>query len=183
MVYKGALLLQKIQTLILTALFTALTIVFSYLSFHLPFTQVPFTLQVLGVFLSGLLLGPRYGSISMLLYLLIGALGFPVFAGGIGGIGILLGPYGGYLLTYPIAAYLIGRTSQRSPLLAILIGLMTIYLGGFLGLMFVLHLSPSSAFLAGVLPFLPWDFAKGIITILLLNRFKKMKSLTIPLIH
>ena len=73
-----------------------------------PFSPVPFTLQVPAVVLSGLLLGPRYGALAQAIYLLVGAVGVPVFAEFKGGLGVLLGPTGGYLLSYPIAAAVAG---------------------------------------------------------------------------
>src|SRR4028119_847259 len=70
----------------------------------IPLEPVPFTLQVLAVILTGLLLGPRYGALAMTIYLLVGAIGVPVFAGFRGGLGSLLGDTGGYLLPHPPAA-------------------------------------------------------------------------------
>ena len=102
------------------ALFAALVGAFSYVSFPYPLSPAPVTLQVLGVFLAGLFLGPLWGGASMVLYLLAGAVGAPVFSGGGAGIGVLLGPTGGYLLSYPVAAAAVGAIahggfSVRSP--------------------------------------------------------------------
>ncbi|MFQ3319418.1 MAG: biotin transport system substrate-specific component [Natronomonas sp.] len=91
-----------------TALFAALMGAFAYVSFPYPLSPAPITLQVLGVFLAGLMLGPVWGGAAMVLYLLAGALGAPVFSMGTAGIGELLGPTGGYLFSYPIAAALAG---------------------------------------------------------------------------
>ena len=96
------------KMLIFAALFAALTAAVAPFKIPLPFTPVPITLQTLAVLLSGAMLGPLYGTISMALYLIVGALGLPVFAGGASGIGSLLGPSGGYLLSYPLAAFVIG---------------------------------------------------------------------------
>ena len=90
------------------ALFAALTGVFAYVSFQLPVTSVPFTLQVLGVFLAGVFLGPVWGGASMVIYVVAGAVGAPVFAYGSAGLGSLFGQWGGYLWSYPIAAGLVG---------------------------------------------------------------------------
>ena len=86
------------------AVFAALMGAFAYVAFPYPLSPAPVTLQVLGVFLAGLFLGPRWGAAAMTLYLLAGALGAPVFSGGGAGLGVLLGPTGGYLLSYPLAA-------------------------------------------------------------------------------
>jgi biotin transport system substrate-specific component len=69
---------------------------------------VPFTLQVLALILSGLLLGPRYGALAQAVYVLVGAVGVPVFSEFSGGLGVILGPTGGYLLSYPVAAAVAG---------------------------------------------------------------------------
>src|SRR4028119_2534096 len=88
------------------ALMAAFTAVAAASAF--PLEPVPFTLQVLAVVLTGLLLGPRYGALAMVIYLLVGAVGVPVFAGFRGGLGSLLGDTGGDLLAYPPAAALAG---------------------------------------------------------------------------
>jgi len=79
----------------------------------LPFTPVPLTLQNFAVVLVGLLLGSRRGAIALALYLGEGALGFPVFSSGLGGVACLLGPTGGYLMAYPIAAFVSGWFAER----------------------------------------------------------------------
>ncbi len=89
-----------------TALMAAVTAVAAQIA--VPIFPVPFTLQVLAVVLSGLLLGPRYGALAQAIYLLVGAIGVPVFAEFRGGLGVLLGPTGGYLLSYPLAAAIAG---------------------------------------------------------------------------
>src|SRR5215204_6140633 len=96
------------------ALMAAVTAVAAQIAIPLPFSPVPFTLQVLGVILSGLLLGPRYGALAQAIYLLIGAVGVPVFAQFRGGLGVLLGPTGGYLLSYPIAAAVAGLATNAT---------------------------------------------------------------------
>lgn len=94
------------------ALFAALVGAFAYVSFPYPLSVAPVTLQVLGVFLAGLFLGPLWGGAAMVLYLFAGAVGAPVFAGGGAGIGILTGPTGGYLLSYPLAAAVCGAIAH-----------------------------------------------------------------------
>ena len=74
----------------------------------IPTPPVPFTLQVLAVLLSGLVLGPRHGALAQAVYLLVGTVGVPVFAEFSGGLGVILGPTGGYLISYPIAAAVAG---------------------------------------------------------------------------
>ena len=79
----------------------------------LPFTPVPLTLQNFAVVLIGLLLGSRRGAIALALYLGEGALSLPVFSGGSGGIAPLLGPTGGYLMAYPLVAFVSGWIAER----------------------------------------------------------------------
>ena len=99
---------QTVENLARAAVFAALTGAFAYVSFPHPLSTVPITLQVLGVFLAGIFLGPVWGAGSMAFYVLAGALGAPVYAFGASGFGVLLGKYGGYLWSYPIAAGLLG---------------------------------------------------------------------------
>src|SRR3989338_9411909 len=108
---------SKIKGMVFAALFAALTGAVAWFKIPLPFTPVPITLQTLMVLLSGAVLGPYYGAVSMGIYLALGAIGLPVFAGGGSGIGSLLGPTGGYLFSYFIAAFAIGKILQlrKSP--------------------------------------------------------------------
>ena len=98
----------KLKRMMFAALFAALTAAVSWFKIPLPFTPVPITLQTLVVLLSGAMLGAYYGALAMILYITVGALGLPVFAGGGSGFGALLGPTGGYLFSYPLAAFVIG---------------------------------------------------------------------------
>ncbi|MES2462726.1 MAG: biotin transporter BioY [Armatimonadota bacterium] len=132
----------------------------------LPFTPVPITGQTFGVLLVGMLLGARRGALSLLLYLLEGALNLPVYQGGNGGIIRLLGPTAGYLWSYPFAAFLMGllveRGWDRTPLRAaaamllggiVILSMGTLWLGCLTG-------DLRSAILQGCLPFLPGDIVK-----------------------
>src|SRR6266700_4591841 len=82
-------------------------------SFHIPFTPVPITLQTLAVVLTGAALGSKRGALAMLLYLAEGAAGLPVFAGGTGGFIHLIGYTGGYLWSYPIAVFVTGLLCEK----------------------------------------------------------------------
>jgi len=94
-------------------LLAALTGVLAQFSIPLP-GGVPFSLQPFAVFFVGLLLGPTWGSFAMVLYVLVGIAGAPVFSNGTAGLGIVLGPTGGFLLSYIVAAFLIGYIAHRS---------------------------------------------------------------------
>ncbi len=104
-------LVQQSAIIIGASLFVALC---ARVSLPLPFTPVPLTLQNFGVLLVGLMLGSRRGFAALLLYLAEGAAGLPVFSiGGLGGIAQLLGPTGGYLFAYPLAAGIAGLIMER----------------------------------------------------------------------
>ena len=107
---------SQIRGMVFAALFAALTGAVAWFKIPLPFTPVPITLQTLMVLLSGAMLGAYYGALSMIIYLLLGAIGLPVFAGGSSGVGALLGPTGGYLFSYPVAAFVIGFMLQKKTL-------------------------------------------------------------------
>lgn len=153
------------------ALMAAVTAVAAQIAIPLPFSGVPFTMQVLAVVLSGLLLGPRYGALAMGIYLLVGAAGAPVFFGFQGGIGHILGPTGGYLVSYPIAAALAGlaapaaanavrRRALSLSFAAGTAGLVVIYALGMTWLMVVAQLPLAVALAQGVLPFVVFDLIK-----------------------
>ncbi|MBS3114084.1 biotin transporter BioY [Candidatus Woesearchaeota archaeon] len=107
---------NKLKGMVFAALFAALTAAVAWFKIPLPFTPVPITLQTLVVLLSGAMLGAYYGSLSMIIYLILGAIGLPVFAGGASGIGVLFGPTGGYLFSYPVAAFVIGKMLENKKL-------------------------------------------------------------------
>ena len=127
---------NNLKKMIFAALFAALTGAVAWFKIPLPFTPVPITLQTLLVLMSGAMLGAYYGALAMILYLVVGAIGLPVFAGGGSGIGALLGPTGGYLFSYPVAAFTIGKMIEKRKLnsflkyfsLVVIIGLVAIVL-------------------------------------------------------
>jgi len=95
---------------------TVLTVVAAQVSIPLPFTPVPFTLQPMVVLLGGAALGARFGASAQVLYLAAGLAGLPVFAASPilpQGVARLLGPTGGYLMSYPIAAFVAGYLAER----------------------------------------------------------------------
>ena len=129
-----------------------------------PLSPVPMTLQPLAVLAVGGALGARAGAGALVLYLGMGLLGLPVFAAGGAGIGRLLGPTGGYLLAFPVAAALTGALVARAPrvlgtLLACAAGMVTIHLGGVAQLA-LLGGDPALALRVGFVPFLTGDLLK-----------------------
>ncbi len=126
---------------------------------------VPYTLQTLLVLLSGAFLGPRNGMLSQIAYLGAGVLGAPVFAGGAAGIASLLGPSGGYLAAFPLAALVVGLLAARRHTLvhvalSMAAGLAVVFASGALQLSLLYTHSFSSALQSGVLIFSWWDLLK-----------------------
>lgn len=103
---------RRLATLVLCGMMAALVAVLAWVSVPLPISPVPFTLQTLGVLLAGGLLGRLYGPLSVAVYVLVGLVGVPVFAGGASGIGELVGPRGGYLVGFVLAAFIMGLTAE-----------------------------------------------------------------------
>ena len=154
--------------------FVVLTAAAAQISVPLPFTQVPFTFQPTVVLLSGLVLGPRLGAASQVLYLAAGIAGLPVFAASPvlpPGVWRLLGPTGGYLLSYPLAAFVAGAFARRgfdrrylTSIVAMALGLVVIYTCGTLWLAYAsvgrTAVGLASAFATGVAPFVIADILK-----------------------
>jgi biotin transport system substrate-specific component len=136
-------------------------------------TPVPMTLQPLAVLVVGGLLGARLGAAALVLYLALGALGLPVFTpGGLPGAARLLGPTGGYLLSYPVAAAVVGWLASSSRPLRLLLasaaGMIVIHLGGSAQLA-ILTGNAGAATRYGLVPFLTGDLLKvGIAALLIL---------------
>ena len=156
---------------VLASLMAALTAVGAYI--HVPIGPVPIILSTLFAVLSGLLLGSRWGLVSMGLYLLVGAIGMPVFAGGKGGFAYFFGPTGGYLFGFALASWTTGFISERSrgslPLdvLAVIIGSLAIYALGVPWLKMVTQMSWPKTLMVGVVPFLIGDAIKACVVVVL----------------
>jgi biotin transport system substrate-specific component len=163
--------IEKLRWMVLASLMAALTAVGAYI--HVPIGPVPIVLSTLFVLLSGLLLGSRWGMASMGLYLLVGAIGMPVFAGGKGGFAHFLGPTGGYLFGYVLASWITGFISERSQgslildVFAVIIGSLTIYGLGVPWLKMVTQMSWPKTFIVGIAPFLIGDAVKASVALIL----------------
>jgi biotin transport system substrate-specific component len=153
----------------------ALVALAAQIAVPLPGTPVPMTLQPLAVLLVGGLLGPGAGSASLVLYLVAGAAGLPVFTPlGVPGVARLFGPTGGYLLAFPVAAALVGWITARRPgwlglVAGPLLGMLAIHAGGMAQLA-VLTGSVRAALAAGVVPFAVGDTLKIVVAALVLRR-------------
>lgn len=156
------------RDMLLVTAFSLITALSAQIAIPLPFSPAPLTGQTFGVLLTGALLGPRLGALAMLLYLAEGASGLPFFAGGAGGVARLLGPTGGYLVAYPLAAALVGWLAERgwdrrplTMLAAMLLGSTVIFALGAAWLTHFPHIY--NAWVQGVLPFLPGDGVKALL--------------------
>jgi biotin transport system substrate-specific component len=132
---------------------------------EIPHYPVPFTLQTMVVLLAGAFLGARNGALSQILYLASGAMGFPVFAGGAFGFLRLVGPTGGYLLAFPVAAAVVGyllreHRSLGFVMLSMAAGLLVIFTSGTIHLYAFSLRDAGAAFSAGFLIFSWWDVLK-----------------------
>ncbi len=151
------------------AAFVVATSLGAYVAMPLPMTAVPMTLQPLFVILAGAVLGPRLGAAAMASYLALGLAGAPVFSQGHAGFAWLLGPTGGYLISYPAAAYvtglLAGKTSSGGLRLfgALSAGMLIIYLGGTAQLALLTQSDLGGVLALSVLPFLGADLVKVLI--------------------
>jgi biotin transport system substrate-specific component len=144
----------------------------------IPFIPVPLTLQTLAVLVVGGVLGPVWGPVAVLVYLGVGGLGLPVFHGGTGGLGVLAGPTGGYLVGFVPAAFVMGLASRaawrRGPartgsvvlLVAGVVGAtLVIYLVGVPWLAMVADLTTGKALATGLAPFLLGDLVKAAVAV------------------
>lgn len=120
---------MKIRDLTRIALFVAIIIICSYIA--VPFA-VPITMQTMGIFICALYLGRKKGTLAILIYILIGIIGIPVFSGMKGGIGVLLSPTGGYIIGFLLCGYLTGLVFEKTnkAVLSCTLGLISLYTVG-----------------------------------------------------
>ena len=154
----------NVHMMVYVALMAALMAVGAFIA--IPIGPVPIVLQNLFILLAGLLLGPRWGTLAVAIYLLAGALGLPVFAGGTGGIGRFAGPTGGYLIGFLPAVYLVGMIGQAGgnrpfwQIVGMVCGTLAIYSLGVVWLKTVTGMSFGKSLALGMYPFLPGDALK-----------------------
>lgn len=154
-----------LRGLILASIFVAITAILAQVQVQLWI--VPFSGQTLAVGLAATILGSRYGSLSMIGYLLVGLIGVPVFAGLSGGPHIVFGPTGGYIIGFIAAAYATGRILEKTSfnlkmaLVANIVGMFVSLIFGVIQLKFILDLSWGAAMASGFYPFLIVGFIKA----------------------
>jgi len=165
------------RELTLIGILTAVTAVLAQIAIPLPFTPVPISFGLIAVYITGILLKPNHAILTQICYLLLGAVGVPVFGNFRGGIGALFGPTGGYLLVYPFMAGIVsitlnsrkGRQSEHKQSkkwlflksgVSILIAHMVLYLGGTTWLSATTGNSFQASLVLAVYPYIPLDIVK-----------------------
>ena len=192
---KNALTIKEITMM---GIFTALTMVFAQIAIPLPFTPMPISFGLVAVYMAGIMLKPWHAVLTQLCYLLLGAVGVPVFGNFRGGMGALLGPTGGYLMIYPVMTFIVAmvlnsrksrkaETKQNKNLrlvkasIAIVVSHIILYLGGTLWLCMTTETSFLVALAMAVYPFILLDIVKIVFCIMVLvplrSRFLSMNLL------
>lgn len=166
---------MKTVDLVTIALVAAILCILAPISIPLTFSPIPITLGMFAVYMAGIILGRRRGTICVLVYILLGAVGLPVFSGYAGGFQKILGPSGGYLWGYLFLAWLTGFFVERfsknmksmilGAVLGALSGTVVCYAFGTLWMGLQLHMTPMEALWAGVIPFIPLDLVKLVLAV------------------
>lgn len=172
------------KTLMITkiTLMTAFLIVASYITIPLPFAVAAISLQTLVINLIALLLSPVEAGASIVIYVLLGAIGVPVFNGGKGGLSVLMGPTGGFFIGFIVAVILISLLKgkkysiPRYILVTVCIGIPVIYVFAIGWMMIVTGMSLKAAFVAGCAPFLPLDIVKCVVASLIAKPLLKVMN-------
>lgn len=170
---------EKLRKMTYTALFAALTCVLAQIVLPLPFTPVPVSLGTVIPVLSGMLGGVGIGALSQVIYLFVGAIGLPVFAGMKGGLSVLAGPTGGFLVGFIISSAVSGailkKCENRSwgAVLSAAAGMAVCYIPGLAWFMLQTQSNIYSACTMCLLPFIPGDILKTILCIFTYKAFKK----------
>ncbi|NMD70424.1 biotin transporter BioY [Bacillus sp. DNRA2] len=176
---------MKIKEMTYVALFAAIMGALGFVPpIMLSFTPVPITLQTIGVLLAGGILGARLGGLSITLFLLLVATGLPLLSGGRGGIGVFVGPSAGYLIAYPITAFVIGylvshlRTVQLGKIMLVnlTVGILLIYLFGIPVQAFIMDIPVAEAIKLSLV-YIPGDVIKAVLASLVVYRLRKHPAL------
>lgn len=177
---------SKLRMMIVTALFAAIIGILAQVTIPLPL--VPITGQTLAIGLAATILGARYGTISILVYLAMGAIGIPVFAQMSSGLGSLVGPTGGYLVGFIPTAFVIGYYLEKTSftvvhaIIANIIGMFVALIMGTVWLKIAAELSWTAAFAGGFAPFIIVGIIKAVLAawigIIVRNRLQSANLLT-----
>jgi biotin transport system substrate-specific component len=175
----------NLLSIVYVAMFAAVITICAQI--QIPAT-VPFTLQTLGVFVAAGMLGWKRGTLSVLVYILLGLVGLPVFAGFTGGVGVLFGLTGGYIIGFLFTAFIVGIMSEKLGrklwvlAVSMVLGLLACYVFGTAWFMVIYNTSMGSMSLVTalgmcVVPFLPFDALKIAAAVVLVNRLSKIVRL------
>ena len=167
---------SKAYPIVLVGVFVAIISICAWIS--IPMVPIPITLQILGVFITASILGAKLGTVSIIIYILLGAVGLPVFSNFTGGFGILLSPTGGFIIGFIFTALTVGiitsfKNSILTNTLAMLLGFLLCYLFGTLWYCIYANVDFITAVLFCVVPFLIGDSVKICISAILVTKLKK----------
>lgn len=162
----------KVKSLIYCSLGACMIAIGAQLTIVLPMTVVPITMQTLAVYIIAYLYERKQAVLACLIYLLLGAVGLPVFAGFSGGIFSLAAPTGGYLIALPVMAFVISTLLKRK-ILALIVGTIVCYTLGTLWFMWYMKMALLPALTLCVFPFLIGDTLKIVLTCLITKRIRK----------
>lgn len=165
---------MKVNTMILCALFAALSAILSQVI--IPIGAIPVNMTHLSIFLAAGLLGAKYGSVSQIIFVLLGALGVPVFSEFTGGLGAIIGPRGGFIIGYIVCTVVTGLLIEKLGksimilIVSMISGMLFNYLLGSLWYSHITQTGLIAAFSVCILPFLPGDAIKIILSSILIKR-------------
>lgn len=148
--------MKNLKNYIIAAFFTVIIAISAIITISIPFLSVPLTLQTFGVALTGFILKKKYAVLSVLVYILIGLIGLPVFSGFGGGPAVLLGQNGGFIMGFLFLAFFCGLGQKKSILKGI-IGLILCHVTGIIWFSFIFKTHILSSFILCSLPYLPKD--------------------------
>jgi biotin transport system substrate-specific component len=158
---------ERLRWLLLSAIFAAVTAVLSQVTIPLP--VIPITGQTLAVGIAATILGSRYGTVAILIYILLGAVGMPVFSGASGGVQVLVGKSGGYITGFILTAFVTGlilektRFTMINAIIANLVGMVITLVVGTVQLKYVMDIPWEQAIAFGVTPFLVGGVIKAVL--------------------
>lgn len=161
----------SVQDMCMIGMFTAIIVIMAQISIPMPL-GVPMTMQTFAITLAAIVMGAKNGTLASLIYVLLGAIGVPVFASFTGGIGIVVGPTGGFIMTFPVMALIIGlgadfyRKNKAWLIVGILVGTIVNYIGGTLWYCFVTENSFMAGLMGCVIPFIPTASIKAVLAVI-----------------
>lgn len=169
---------NRVKNMTYCSVLVVIVVIMSQIKIDLP-TLVPITLQTLGIYLIGCLLNPKLSLITTLLYIFMGAIGLPVFSGFGSGLGILFGPTGGYIFSFPLVALIISlivkqKNNYYIKIIAMIIATSICYFIGTIWFVFYTKINFIDALFICVIPFLIGDTIKVVLAATISSKIKKI---------